>query len=1141
MIRQASEGLNADDVGNAALDQLHHLARQEPPLTGLVADIDDGLCILDDLVDAGRRLKVPALLVLAVNGPQRDVLDGVDRCLHAEGRLFGGAQIIGLVHLVVEAVQHKAHQIRNNGLRALGLQRVDQVIVGRVGVFYQDLADDADPGLFEALVNRNRVEIADDVAAHALHLVQGEALRADQEFGAGLCPLLVHGLHGALFQLVGPHAVDAFHQHITENNGEGQPGNKGERDLKAGVPLEPGEVCRDDRNLLHAGLFQRTADKADVVGGTASAARLRHDHGCVIEIVLAGGERLHDLPDDKEGRVAGIVVHVFESVIHRSVVVVAHQDHIVAAGSGRRLNEIKMNGRHLGAEDGVLLVEHLLRKRNLFDAGGVNGALERVLFPDIDGRNQRADADSGGAQVVHLINLEAGIDLVGAGEDVAHLIGGYCIHAASEGVELDQIQIISGTDVGGSRIEAGVIHPLIEHDERPLGGSQVRDGVLGEDGKAVRMNHFRDAVVDLRIQVIRASCQNDALCSGVLHELQNALALGLDVLPVLQELIPSGLSRCQNLTLRELGEFPRQRLGYGLEAGEGHEGMTEGHLPVHDLLNVVLDILRVGGDNRAVVVVVRILIFLPLIEKRGIEDEVGMRLFNQPLHVAVGDLGGVAFRFGGDGLDAHLVNRVCRQRREDYAVAEPGKERCPEGVILIHVQNARDADGAAHGLLGRQRLVAEEALELVLVHVRNAVVGLLKAKAPLAPVAGNELPSVIEVVDGQTAVVAALSAAAERCLKGQRLHLLQTEHGGGLGGIEPLPCDQSGAERTHDAGDVRTDHIAAGNLLERAQHGVVVEGAALHDDIFAKLRSGGHLHYLEQRVFDDRIGKACRNVGDARALLLCLLDAGVHENRAPRAEVDGILCKKSRLRKVHHRIVQGFCKGLDKGSAPGGTGLVERDGIHGAVADADALHILSADVENAVHLRVKIRCAVVVRDGFDLAPVQPERGLHQGFAVSGGAAAGNRDAGGKVLIQIGDAADGGLNGRAVVGGIEGPEQLAVFSDECELGRSGAGVNPEEGLALVGGEVFFLHAVAAVAGGKGVVFRLIGEQRLHTLNLEFHLHGMGGFLQKCVQQDGIILLGLEGGAHGREEMGVLYLDGVLLVQVQLADKGRLQLG
>ena len=60
VIRKASEWLDTDDVGHTALDELHHFSGEEPSLTGLIADIDDGLCVFDDLEDAGRSFKMTA-------------------------------------------------------------------------------------------------------------------------------------------------------------------------------------------------------------------------------------------------------------------------------------------------------------------------------------------------------------------------------------------------------------------------------------------------------------------------------------------------------------------------------------------------------------------------------------------------------------------------------------------------------------------------------------------------------------------------------------------------------------------------------------------------------------------------------------------------------------------------------------------------------------------------------------------------------------------------------------------------------------------------------------------------------------------------------------------------------------------------
>ena len=44
MVRQAAEGLDADDIVDSAVDQFEHLTGQEPALTGLVSEGDKAVC-----------------------------------------------------------------------------------------------------------------------------------------------------------------------------------------------------------------------------------------------------------------------------------------------------------------------------------------------------------------------------------------------------------------------------------------------------------------------------------------------------------------------------------------------------------------------------------------------------------------------------------------------------------------------------------------------------------------------------------------------------------------------------------------------------------------------------------------------------------------------------------------------------------------------------------------------------------------------------------------------------------------------------------------------------------------------------------------------------------------------------------------
>ena len=245
-------------------------------------------------------------------------------------------------------------------------------------------------------------------------------------------------------------------------------------------------------------------------------------------------------------------------------------------------------------------------------------------------------------------------------------------------------------------------------------------------------------------------------------------------------------------------------------------------------------------------------------------------------------------------------------------------------------------------------------------------------------VSGNEAAVCAEPVDGQDAVVVAALAPGHGGGVLQADDVRKGQHGGHrlflrvllpfLGAA--LPGDQCRAEGAHDAGDVRTYRRAAGDLFKGPEHRVVVKGPSLGHHMAAQIPRLGDLDDFEQGVFDDGIGQACGDVRHRGPFLLGLLDVGVHEDRAALAKVRGIFCKQSLPCKILHGIVQGFCKGFNKGAAAGGAGLVQLNGVHGAVFDADTFHVLSADVQDAVHLRIKKGGGIVMGDGLHLPLVQ---------------------------------------------------------------------------------------------------------------------------------------------------------------------------
>lgn len=64
MVGQASEGLGADNIGYAGVNQLQHLTGQKPSFSGLVAKGNKFLCHIRQLPDPGRRGEVFALFQL---------------------------------------------------------------------------------------------------------------------------------------------------------------------------------------------------------------------------------------------------------------------------------------------------------------------------------------------------------------------------------------------------------------------------------------------------------------------------------------------------------------------------------------------------------------------------------------------------------------------------------------------------------------------------------------------------------------------------------------------------------------------------------------------------------------------------------------------------------------------------------------------------------------------------------------------------------------------------------------------------------------------------------------------------------------------------------------------------------------------
>ncbi len=208
-------------------------------------------------------------------------------------------------------------------------------------------------------------------------------------------------------------------------------------------------------------------------------------------------------------------------------------------------------------------------------------------------------------------------------------------------------------------------------------------------------------------------------------------------------------------------------------------------------------------------------------------------------------------------------------------------------------------------------VVAEQPLVFIAVDIRRLrLVRFLTADAALAAVAREIFAAVGEFLHRDETFVPAAAAAVRARLDIEMTQFLRREQGGLL--IACLEREDGRAVRAHDARDVGADDVAVEELLHAAQHGVIVERAALHDDMIAELAHILELHDLEERVLDDGERDARRNVRDLSALLLRLLDLRIHEDRAARAEIDGGPGLHGERRELRRRHVQPLGEVLDE-------------------------------------------------------------------------------------------------------------------------------------------------------------------------------------------------------------------------------------
>ena len=114
---------------------------------------------------------------------------------------------------------------------------------------------------------------------------------------------------------------------------------------------------------------QRLANKRDVVGSTAAAAGLRDDDGQLIGVVTSAHHGFHNLTRHQNGRIADVVVHIFQAGIHRTVVDTGQQLEVIPVLTEYLHQQIEMNRRHLRTQNGVARLFHFFGELHLLKLG----------------------------------------------------------------------------------------------------------------------------------------------------------------------------------------------------------------------------------------------------------------------------------------------------------------------------------------------------------------------------------------------------------------------------------------------------------------------------------------------------------------------------------------------------------------------------------------------------------------------------------------------------------------------------------------------------------------------------------------------------------------------------------------------------
>ena len=257
-----------------------------------------------------------------------------------------------ILHPIVAFEQDKIGDAGHHRLTILRAEEFLQVVVAQRRVFDVDFPHDAYPDLGNP-VDGNGGEIIGDAVELLPHMASPEAAGTAEILHQFLHPFPDPAVGFPLHQLVGAALIGHMDDDVAVQHGIGHLTDHVEIQGEAGIFLQTGQIHRYHGNVIVARPVQRLTQQVNVIGGPAAAARLRDEQPHLVGIVFPAFHRVDELADDQKGGVAGVIVDVFEPLVHNSPMGGGEHIHREALQLEHPFQHGEMDRQHLRHKQGV--------------------------------------------------------------------------------------------------------------------------------------------------------------------------------------------------------------------------------------------------------------------------------------------------------------------------------------------------------------------------------------------------------------------------------------------------------------------------------------------------------------------------------------------------------------------------------------------------------------------------------------------------------------------------------------------------------------------------------------------------------------------------------------------------------------------